>query len=347
MKYNQVIIIPAYKPKEDLIGFVQQLRETFENIVVVDDGGQDEFRHIFDQVGELGATVLVHEVNQGKGRALKTAFKYCSEHEDISKSGVITVDADGQHKIPDICKVADAMEANPEKIVMGCRMFNTGNVPARSLLGNTISRYVYKWFAGINVSDTQTGLRGLPYSFLAIACETAGDRYEYETNMLIDIKRNGYEMTEVGIETVYENDNETSHFNPLVDSVKIYAVILKYSISSLASAGIDYLVFAIGLHFGLSILIATYVARAISCIFNFTINKKVVFKGQGNTIAQFAKYIILVIISGTLSGWGVTQLSHLLPQVYPVIIKVPVECILYVFNFIVQRKLIFKNKTNN
>ncbi len=344
MTHTQTIIIPAYKPKRELVGFVEELQTEFENIVVVDDGGQDEFRDIFKSIEELGAVVLVHEVNQGKGKALKTAFEYCNKHPEIAKPGVITVDADGQHKLHDICKVGEAMDANPDHVVMGCRKFNTGNVPIKSYLGNNISKFVYRWFAGIKVSDTQTGLRGLPYSFLSIAVETQGDRYEYETNMLIDIKKNGYEMTEVTIETVYENDNEGSHFNPVVDSFKIYAVIIKYSLSSLTSAVVDYIVFAIGLHFGLSIIIATYVARAISCIFNFTLNKKMVFRGEGNTAVQFLKYIALVIVSGTISGWSITGLSSLLPNVYPVIIKVPVECLLYVFNFIVQKKLIFKTK---
>ena len=91
-------------------------------------------------------------------------------------------------------------------------------------------------------------------------------------------------------------------------------------------------------------MIATYVARACSCLVNFSLNKKMVFKGQGNTIVELIKYLILVVISGTISGWAVTHLSALVPFITPVVIKVPVEIILYMFNYKVQRTLIFKTK---
>jgi len=209
-------------------------------------------------------------------------------------------------------------------------------------MGNGISKKVYKWACGIDVSDTQTGLRGLPYSFLPIAAKCDGEKYEYETNMLLDIKSHDVKIQEVFIETVYENNNESSHFNPVRDSIRIYSIILKYSFSSLFSALIDYIVFIIAQTCGAPIMIATYIARACSCLINFTLNKKVVFKGEGNTGSQLAKYLVLVAISGTISGWAVTQLSNLLPIVAPVIIKVPVEVILYVFNYTIQRAFIFK-----
>lgn len=344
-KYDQAIVIPAYKPQAGLCDIVDNLKEYFSSIIVVDDGGGDDYKEIFDRI-ESSAIVLHHEVNGGKGKALKTAFNYCIEKE-IAKAGVITVDADGQHRLPDICNMAEAMNSNPGNVVMGCRDFSTDNIPLRSYLGNTISKFVYGTLCGLRVSDTQTGLRGLPYEFLPIACKTNGDRYEYETNMLIDMKKNEFDISEIKIETVYENNNESSHFNPLVDSIKIYSVLLKYSTSSIVSALVDYLIFAIGIHFGLSIIIATYVARAVSCIFNFTLNKKLVFKSKGSATSQFIKYIALVIFSGTLSGLGITYLYRLMPKIWPVIIKVPVELILYVFNYFVQKKLIFKNSEAN
>lgn len=324
------------------MGLVDGLLPYFENIVVVDDGGGSQFAAIFNDLREKGCHVLTHAVNMGKGRALKTACNYCLTlgHD----AGAITVDGDGQHRVEDIIKVAQAMEAHPEDVIMGCRNFNTGNVPPKSYLGNNISRVVYKWLAGIDVSDTQTGLRGLPASFLPALCTCEGERYEYETNMFLLMKEMGYGITEVTIETVYEDNNSGSHFNPVTDSIKIYSVILKYSLSSLISSLIDYIIFAIAIAAGASILASTYIARAVSCLFNFGINKKVVFKGQGKTSTQFLKYIVLVIISGTISGWTVTELTGLFTGAYPVLIKIPVEVILYFFNYIIQRAFIFKGE---
>ena len=341
---KQLIIIPAYQPLESLVPLTEEIMTLFENVLVVDDGGGEKYAYIFDQLKEMGAIVVAHAINQGKGRALKSAINYCLLNPELAKAGVITVDADGQHRPEDIVKIADAMEANPDAVVMGCRAFDASNIPFRSRMGNGISRKVYKWACGIDVSDTQTGLRGLPYSFLEIAARCEGEKYEYETNMLLDIKSNNVPMKEVTIQTVYENNNESSHFNPVRDSIRIYSIILKYSFSSLFSALIDYIIFIIAHACGAKIMAATYIARACSCLVNFTLNKKMVFKGEGKVAVQLAKYLVLVVISGTISGWAVTNLSQLLPMIAPVIIKVPVEVILYIFNYAVQRAFIFNNK---
>ena len=341
---KELIIIPAYQPLESLVPLTKEIFEYFENVLIVDDGGGEEYSHIFDALRDMGAIIVTHAINQGKGRALKSAINYCLLHPEIAESGVITVDADGQHRPEDIVRIAEAMEENPDTVVMGCRAFDVDNVPWKSRMGNGISRKVYKWACGIDVSDTQTGLRGLPYSFLGIAAKCDGEKYEYETNMLLDIKSNKVQMKEVTIKTVYENNNESSHFNPVKDSIRIYSIILKYSFSSLFSALIDYIVFIIAHACGAKIMVATYIARACSCLVNFTLNKKMVFKGEGNVVVQLAKYLVLVVISGTISGWAVTNLSLLVPMIAPVIIKVPVEIILYVFNYAIQRAFIFNDK---
>ena len=340
---KQLIIIPAYQPLESLVPLTKEIFEHFENVLVVDDGGREEYAHIFNALKDMGAIVVTHAINQGKGRALKSAINYCLLNPEIARAGVITVDADGQHRPADIVKVAECMEAHPDDVVLGCRAFDVDNVPWKSRMGNGISRKVYKWACGIDVSDTQTGLRGLPYSFLETAARCDGEKYEYETNMLLDIKSNKVGIQEVTIQTVYENNNESSHFNPVRDSIRIYSIILKYSFSSLFSALIDYIVFIIAGACGAPIMAATYIARACSCLINFTLNKNVVFKGQGNVVKQLVKYLILVVISGTLSGFAVSRLAALLPMIAPVIIKVPVEIILYVFNYAVQRAFIFND----
>ena len=341
---KELIVIPAYQPLESLVPLTEEIFKYFENVLVIDDGGRAEYAHIFKKLDEMGAIIVTHAINQGKGRALKSAVNYCLLHPEIAKAGIITVDADGQHRPADIVRIADCMEEHPDDVVLGCRKFDTDNVPWKSRMGNGISRKVYKWACGINVSDTQTGLRGLPYSFLEIAAKCDGEKYEYETNMLLDIKNNGVSIQEVTIETVYENNNESSHFNPVMDSIRIYSIIIKYSFASLFSALIDYIVFIIAGACGAPIMLATYIARACSCLINFTLNKNIVFKGKGNTGTQLIKYLALVVVSGTISGWAVTHLAALLPMIAPVIIKIPVEIILYLFNYSVQRAFIFKSK---
>ena len=344
-KARPVIIVPAYKPSEGFPGFLGRLggEGGFPRIIVVDDGSGDEYGGVFREAERLpGVVVLRHHTNLGKGRALKTAFNYCL---GLAKgkapcAGVITADADGQHRVEDIIQIGRALGGSPESLVLGSRAFGGRDIPLRSRFGNSVSRLVYRWLCGVNVSDTQTGLRGIPRGFLEECCKIEGERYEYETNMLLKAKELDIGFTEIPIETVYENKNSGSHFNPLRDSVKIYTVICKYSLSSILSVVIDYLIFYYLYGRGVPVLAATYAARLGSSLVNFSINRNVVFKTRGNFAVQSGKYLLLVLLSGTLSGAGIGLLKKLfgLPAT---ITKVAVELALYFMNFYVQRIWVF------
>ena len=228
-----VIIIPSYKPeREIMMEFIGKVKSNFKNIVVVDDGSGKEYRDFFDNLQNEGIVVLRHYINFGKGRGIKTAFNYVlNNYPDIL--GVVTADCDGQHYIEDIIKCAEKLKENPEKLVIGYRNFDEKQVPFRSRFGNKITRAVFNTFVGIKITDTQSGLRAFGKNTMETFLRTAGERYEYETNMLIDCKEKDIEIAEVPISTVYIKNNSGSHFNPIKDSIIIYKLFAKYIISSL------------------------------------------------------------------------------------------------------------------
>lgn len=343
---NIAIVIPAYKPKLSLIDLVKELSERFTNIVVVDDGSGNAYASIFERVRLIGngVQVLTHSVNQGKGRALKTAFNHLIISNDSSIIGAITVDADGQHDIVDVEKVAETMESNAGCVILGCRSFKDASIPFRSRLGNRISKVVYEWACGLKVSDTQTGLRGIPFDLLTTLCKIVGERYDFETNMLLTVMDVGRQFKEVSIRTIYEDNNETSHFNPLMDSVRIYTVIVKYSISSLITSLADYIVFSVMIICGLPIVVSTYIARVLAGLLNFAINKTIVFRSKNNGKLQFIKYWLLVFFSGTISGLMITWLTSINSRSSPVLFKIPVEILLYILNYYIQRTYIFRGR---
>lgn len=258
----------------------------------------------------------------------------------VGGAGAITVDADGQHCLRDILNIAKAMEKYPDNLILGCRHFKNEPIPLRSKLGNKISHYMMRWLCGINISDTQTGLRGIPYYFLPSACKIEGERYEYETNMLFTVKDQSIPITEIQIETIYEAKNSSSHFNPLKDSLKIYNVIFKYSLASLLSAFIDFIIFAILIKYEFGILSSTYIARSCAAVINFRINRNIVFKYKGNLVIQLTKYIILLIISGTISGICVIYLTNRM-GLNEIFLKTIIEIMLYFINYYVQETYIF------
>ncbi len=121
---NTVILIPSYQPTTILMGLINELKDNeFHKIIVVDDGSDATCNPIFEEAETLGALLVRHQHNQGKGEALKTGFRAAIDTFDI-KDGIITVDSDGQHSVPDIIRIHDALINNPNSLIMGTRNFN-------------------------------------------------------------------------------------------------------------------------------------------------------------------------------------------------------------------------------
>lgn len=218
------ILIPAYRPDQTLLQLVEELRaDGWQDIVVVDDGGGPDYQPIFEALKDT-ATVLTHVHNRGKGAALKTGFAHLAETRP-DFVGVVTVDADGQHRPPDIRNIAAELDRHPEALVLGVRSFTRAGVPLRSLVGNLVTRFVFFVMVGKFVRDTQTGLRGVPQALLPDLIKIQPDRYEYELEMLLACRKRPFRQ--VTIETVYLDGNKSSHFNPIVDSLKIYATLFR------------------------------------------------------------------------------------------------------------------------
>lgn len=178
---------------------------------------------------------------------------------------------------------------------------------------------------------------------MPIACATRGERYEYETNLLIKANMDGIRFKEVQIETIYENDNLSSHFNPIRDSINIYSVLIRYSLSSFVSVIIDYFVFFCLSLAQIPVVESTYISRLCAAGVNFSVNRKVVFKSRSAIVLQLLKYITLLLISGTISGFGILFFTNAY-HFNRVLIKIPIEIILYIINYYVQAHYIFASK---
>lgn len=339
-----ILLVPAYNPDERIMEqFLQDLTKEFTRILIVDDGSKKTHLSFFQKIEKRGIPVLHHETNRGKGRAIKTGFEYIlSNYKDFT--GVITADCDGQHTVSDIKKCALKLRETPNDLIVGCRNFDDKNVPERSKFGNKLTRSVFKIFIGISITDTQSGLRGFSEELMKLFLKTEGERYEYETNMLIDCKKYDINIQEVMIQTVYLNHNQGSHFNPIKDSLKIYKLFFKYIVTATSSFILDIAMFSVLLQFisvKSNILIATILARIISSVYNFILNYKFVFrKGTRDSIW---KYIILAIFQMFVSGYAVTYLAACL-ALNKTIIKIMVDTFIFIINFIIQREWVFQEK---
>lgn len=337
------VVIPAYKPDTGFVSFISSLAGISDKIIIVDDGSGEDYRDVFNKVESIeNVEVLRHAINLGKGRSLKSAFNYVLDRYPEA-IGVITADADGQHLIKDIVSVSNVLRNNPDDFILGCRDFSSNTIPWKSKVGNVLTRRICAFLCGVNVSDTQTGLRGIPLRFLERLMHTHGERYEYETNMLLECN-NGIHIIEIPIHTVYDSRNDhKTHFDPLRDSFTIYKVILAYSLSSILATVIDFLIFTIAMGFGYGVWMSTAVARVCAAFINFLLNKNIVFKSKGNGKRQFLKYALLVIVSGSFSALAISRLGKIIFTDI-IIIKAVAEICLFFFNYYLQRSFIFAKR---
>ena len=220
-------IIPSLDPDDKLIKLVNDLIENnFKKIIIVDDGSPD--KTIFNKLDEKDEVVLLtHEVNKGKGAALKTAFSYYKDNLMNKYKGVVCVDSDGQHSISDTINIGNVM-IKENKFVLGTRLFNTKATPLRNKTGNRITSNMFHKLYGVYLKDTQTGLRAIPNRLIVFHLNVDGERFEYEMNVLIDLVKNNEEIIEENIKTIYlKNSNRRSHFKVVRDSYRIYKILFK------------------------------------------------------------------------------------------------------------------------
>ncbi|MCF0143419.1 MAG: glycosyltransferase family 2 protein, partial [Parasporobacterium sp.] len=302
------IIMPVLNPDEKTTGFADELVAAgFEKIIVINDGSAPEYDRYFNQINEYPqVTLLTHEVNKGKGAALKTAFSYLAENEkDID--GAVTVDGDGQHTVKCIKGCLEKFEEHPDSVIIGGRNFNESNIPARSRIGNKLSAVFYRFAVGIKLNDTQTGLRVVPASCFEDFAVLKGDRYEYETNMLIAIANKKIPYYEVPIATIYIDDNASSHFNAVKDSLRIVGTVGRYLIKFIASsigcwlldlglyALLAFLLADSGMPDSTQVLVCTVAARIVSSFTNFMVNRNGVFKSKDKSGGAVVRYYVLAV----------------------------------------------------
>ena len=304
---NISVVLPSLDPDDKLLTVVDNLLAAgFNDIILINDGSKPENLHYFETAAQHPEVhVLHHPQNRGKGAALKTGYAYFMENRP-NQLGVVTVDGDNQHHPDDTVACCRNM-LRTGKITLGVRDFSQPQVPWRSRWGNRITSMVFKVFVDMTLSDTQTGLRAFPASVLPTMLQVSGDRFEYETNVLLEMRAERIAFDEVKIRTVYIEENKSSHFHAVRDSWRIYKLILKhffrYTISSLSSSLLDeglflllsWLLGSVLTGFALTAVPAV-TARVISSLFNFFVNQRLVFHSKASTGKALWRYFLLAVL---------------------------------------------------
>lgn len=336
------VVVPAYRPGDALVHLVEELvavRPTVR-VLVVDDGSGPCFDLLFEASRSAGAELLRLPRNGGKGRALKSGFSHL--HERGGTDVVVCADADGQHAVADILAVADAVDdAAPPHLVLGVRGFAT-SVPLRSRIGNDATRLLFQLSTGVHLADTQTGLRAFPAALLPWLAGVAGERYEYELTMLLQAVRQGVVLRTVPIRTIYLDDNSSSHFRPVADSVRIYRPLLLFLAASLSSFLIDAVALLTFQAATGSLALSVVGARLLSATVNFALNRRLVFDRDRTTstrrsVGRYAALAVTVLALNYLLLYALVGLGAPLLAA-----KVATEISLVALSYGAQSRSVFR-----
>ena len=359
-----VIIIPALNPDTRLVDYCRALRDATDSpILLIDDGSRDDCRTIFKKCLAVGKDISVvrHDVNMGKGRALKTAFAHLLEkHDDMI--GCVTCDSDGQHSVPDVIRCIEELKRSPKSLILGCRRFDGDDVPWKSRFGNNWMRFLFLIVSGYRFQDTQTGLRAIPIAFMRELLEVPGDRFEFESEMLLRLR--GRSLVQIPIRTIYDEQNKGTHFRPVTDSFRVVGVVLRYgarrfgifALASFASFCVDiglfhlFHLFAVRHEMPGRLFFPVGAARCISLVFNYLCNRHLAFHSEGSRSLiggrALGKYLILAGCLLTASYLLTKTVAFWLPGKSVTLIKAGVDFFLFLASYTVQRTLIFKPGCN-
>lgn len=215
-----VVLIPTYNPKDKIKKVIKILEENnFKDIIIVNDGSNNE--HLIN-LKDIKYPILNHEINMGKGAALKTGFNYILKNfKDVD--GVLTIDDDMQH---DIESVKNLVKKFNGETVIGVRNFDVKGVPTHRKFGNKLSAYIFKKLYKFDVKDTQTGLRIYSKSCINHIINLESTGFEYELEALIYMIKKKEKIKIVPINTIYNKEPNTSRYKPIKDSIRVYKIML-------------------------------------------------------------------------------------------------------------------------
>jgi glycosyltransferase involved in cell wall biosynthesis len=216
---NVAALIPAYFEERHIGDVAHRARQQLDTVLVVDDGSTDRTS---EEARKSGAEVVKHEVNRGKGAAVKTGFR------ELLARGfeyVLILDGDGQHRpeeIPEFLREANAGRAD---FIVGNRMSDVRTMPFVRKLTNRFMSWKISGVCGQWIPDTQCGYRMIHRDVIPhLFCDTSN--FDYETEMLLIAAQKGFRVLAVPVSTVY--GEEKSKIHPVRDTIRFFKLMSRY-----------------------------------------------------------------------------------------------------------------------
>lgn len=339
------IVIPTYRPDARLAELVAKLKaERDFPVVLADDGSGPAFGPLLESLKGMGCTVLFTPKHSGKGRALKTAFRFLLEHAE-EDGGIVAVTGRRVPPASELLKIAEAAAGPGRNIVLGMaphagwrrRFFQTLCSGAPSM-------------PGMIVLNAEADVRGYPRALLPSLLEADGDGAEYELNILLDAKRRGYGFTPLCSGSEPFTGAGFYRSGAVRSALLSGWFLLKFCFSGLLSAAVDYLLlFLLQLKTN-NLLVSVVGARTVSSILNYGLNRAFVFESKNakrQKALEMLRYYALVVVLLAVNYLLLRTFSQTL-KINLVLSKLMAEALLFLFSFAVQRLFVFQGcRTEN
>lgn len=208
------VIVPTYNNQKTLKKVLDSILDFTSNVIIVNDGSTDQTNEILKQYHHL--TQIHHPKNIGKGRALRNGFRKAIEQ---NFEYAITIDSDGQHFASDIPVFIEAIQKEPNSLLIGSRNMTQENVPKKSSFGNKFSNFWFKFETGIVLEDTQSGFRLYPLKLIPKQFYT--NKFEFEIEVIVRSAWKGIVVKNIPIQVLYDPAERVSHFRPFRDFTRI------------------------------------------------------------------------------------------------------------------------------
>ncbi|MBI9053446.1 MAG: DUF2062 domain-containing protein [Bacteroidales bacterium] len=210
------VIIPTYNNHQTIQQVITDVLVYTDQILVVNDGSTDNTAELIKEFN--GIDVVSYPKNKGKGYALQQGFKAAWED---GYEYAITIDSDGQHFATDLPNFVEAIDKNPNAIIIGNRNMEQEGIPGKSSFGNRFSNFWFKFETGIKMPDTQSGYRLYPLKPLSKMFFFT-KKYEFEIEVIVRAAWKGVKVTDVPIQIYYAPiETRVSHFRPFRDFSRV------------------------------------------------------------------------------------------------------------------------------
>ena len=215
------VVMPAFNEASTIRDVVERTLREVPWTVVVDDGSTDGTAQMLEG---LAVTVLRNERNYGKAASLARGMDHAFGK---GATAIVTLDGDGQHRPEDIPRLVAAHRDDPQALVMGSRLHDSGNIPRGRYLANRFANFWIAWAAGRPIADSQSGFRIYPALLLRASIPRAlrAPGFVFESEILIEAGRRGVALISVPIAAIYPERARRSHFRPVLDIARITRMV--------------------------------------------------------------------------------------------------------------------------